>query len=64
MPLPPQVGQTFTIEPILSLGTTKGRCWPDKWTYVTTDGSLCAQYEHTLLITDNGVDILTLPVAV
>lgn len=54
-----QVGQTFTIEPMLSLGSTKVRMWKDKWTATTMDYSLSAQYEHTLLITKNGVEILT-----
>lgn len=56
-----RVGQTFTIEPMLTTGSVKGRFWGDKWTCVTVDGSLSAQYEHTLLITENGVEILTLP---
>ena len=50
---------TFTIEPMLTLGSTKERYWPDGWTAVTSDGSLAAQWEHTLLVTDGGVDILT-----
>jgi len=54
-----QVGQTFTIEPMLTLGSTRERYWKDNWTAVTTDGSWTAQFEHTLLITDTGVDILT-----
>jgi len=54
-----QVGQTFTIEPMLSLGSTKEKYWSDNWTAVTSDGAWTAQFEHTLLITDTGVDILT-----
>lgn len=54
-----QVGQTFTIEPILHLGNPRYRLWRDRWTAVTRDGSLSAQFEHTLLITDTGCDILT-----
>lgn len=54
-----QVGQTFTIEPMFTLGSTRERYWPDNWTAVTADGSWTAQFEHTLLITDTGVDILT-----
>lgn len=55
------VGQTFTIEPMLTAsGLIDDRSWPDNWTYVTADGSLSAQFEHTLLITESGVDILTL----
>ncbi|KAK3256360.1 hypothetical protein CYMTET_34501 [Cymbomonas tetramitiformis] len=54
-----QVGQTFTIEPMLTLGATRERYWDDDWTAVTSDGSWTAQCEHTLLITETGVDILT-----
>lgn len=50
---------TFTIEPMFTLGRPNERYWNDGWTAVTADGSLSAQWEHTLLITDNGVDILT-----
>lgn len=52
---------TFTIEPMLCEGSARERFWSDGWTAVTTDGKLSAQQEHTLLITDNGVEILTLP---
>ncbi|CAJ2648367.1 unnamed protein product [Trifolium pratense] len=52
-------GQTFTIEPILTMGSTDCIEWPDNWTAVTTDGSPAAQFEHTLLITKTGVEILT-----
>ncbi|XP_020575924.1 methionine aminopeptidase 1D, chloroplastic/mitochondrial-like, partial [Phalaenopsis equestris] len=52
-------GQTFTIEPMLTIGSTKPVVWSDGWTAVTEDGSLSAQFEHTLLITDNGAEILT-----
>ena len=51
--------QTFTIEPMLVDGSTRVNMWKDKWTVVTADGSLCAQHEHTVLITDNGHEILT-----
>ena len=54
-----QKGMTFTIEPMFTLGRPGERYWADKWTAVTADGSLAAQWEHTLLVTDNGVDILT-----
>ena len=53
------VGQTFTIEPMLTLGSPRPRTWKDGWTVVTADGSLAAQYEHTLLITGDGVVVLT-----
>ncbi|XP_015895670.2 methionine aminopeptidase 1B, chloroplastic [Ziziphus jujuba] len=52
-------GQTFTIEPILTIGTTECISWPDNWTMLTADGSLAAQFEHTILITRNGAEILT-----
>merc|ERR1711963_396496 len=52
-------GQTFTIEPMLSMGSTREKYWDDKWTAVTSDGTMTAQFEHTLLITADGVEILT-----
>ena len=52
-------GHCFTIEPMLNLGTYKDKTWPDNWTAVTCDGKRSAQFEHTLLITENGVEILT-----
>ena len=54
-------GMTFTIEPMLTLGTYEYDLWDDNWTAVTKDGSLTAQFEHTLLVTDTGAEILTLP---
>lgn len=54
-----QPWQTFTIEPMLVQGSIKCKTWDDKWTVVTEDGGLCAQYEHTLLITPDGAEILT-----
>ncbi|CAM6101320.1 unnamed protein product [Calypogeia fissa] len=54
------VNQTFTIEPMLTIGSIKDRMWSDNWTVVTEDGSLSAQFEHTLLITETGVEVLTL----
>jgi hypothetical protein len=53
------VGQTFTIEPILTLGSRRHRCLNDGWTLVTADGSLAAQFEHTVLITEGGAEVLT-----
>jgi methionyl aminopeptidase len=55
-----QVGQTFTIEPILVEGSSRVRMWDDDWTATTADGGLAAQAEHTVLITPNGVEVLTL----
>ncbi|XP_057831697.1 methionine aminopeptidase 1B, chloroplastic [Cryptomeria japonica] len=52
-------GQTFTIEPILASGRTDCIVWNDNWTTLTADGSLAAQFEHTLLITERGAEILT-----
>ncbi|CAK8537154.1 unnamed protein product [Lathyrus sativus] len=52
-------GQTFTIEPILTGGRTDCIIWPDNWTAVATDGSPAAQFEHTILITKTGAEILT-----
>ncbi|KAI6677003.1 hypothetical protein NL676_037799 [Syzygium grande] len=52
-------GQTFTIEPILSLGSIECRTWPDNWTTLTADGGPAAQFEHTILITRTGAEILT-----
>jgi methionyl aminopeptidase len=54
-------GMTFTIEPMLTLGTYDYRMWSDGWTAVTADGSWTAQFEHTLEVTDTGAEILTLP---
>ncbi len=53
-------GMTFTIEPMINLGKHHTRLLSDNWTVVTKDRSLSAQWEHTLLVTDNGVEILTL----
>ena len=50
----------FTIEPMISMGTGQHRIWSDDWTAVTADGSRTAQFEHTVLVTDDGVEILTL----
>ncbi|HEX6246642.1 MAG TPA: type I methionyl aminopeptidase [Nocardioidaceae bacterium] len=54
-------GMTFTIEPMLCLGTYQWDMWPDNWTVVTKDKKRSAQFEHTLLVTDDGAEILTLP---
>ncbi|KAI9757534.1 MAG: Methionine aminopeptidase 1 [Lichina confinis] len=52
-------GMCFTIEPMISLGTHRDKTWPDDWTSVTADGRLSAQFEHTLLVTETGVEVLT-----
>lgn len=54
-------GMTFTIEPMLNLGTHEWTMWDDGWTVVTKDGRRSAQFEHTVLVTDSGSEILTLP---
>ncbi|XP_076944023.1 methionine aminopeptidase 1D, chloroplastic/mitochondrial-like [Bidens hawaiensis] len=53
------LNQTFTIEPMLTMGSIHPRMWDDNWTVVTEDGSLSAQFEHTILITENVAEILT-----
>ncbi|RJL32545.1 type I methionyl aminopeptidase [Bailinhaonella thermotolerans] len=54
-------GMTFTIEPMLTLGTIDYEIWADGWTVVTKDRKRTAQFEHTVLVTDTGREILTLP---
>lgn len=54
-------GMTFTIEPMLNLGTHEWEMWDDGWTVVTKDRRRSAQFEHTILVTDTGSEILTLP---
>jgi methionyl aminopeptidase len=53
-------GMTFTIEPMLTLGTIDWDLWDDGWTVTTKDKSRTAQFEHTLVVTDSGAEILTL----
>jgi methionyl aminopeptidase len=52
-------GMTFTIEPMITLGTINYKIWDDDWTAVTADGRRTAQFEHTILVTDDGADVLT-----
>jgi methionyl aminopeptidase len=52
-------GMTFTIEPMITVGTWDYRIWPDDWTAVTADLERTAQYEHTILVTESGAEILT-----
>ncbi len=54
-------GMVFTIEPMLDLGTHEWEMWDDGWTVVTADRSRSAQFEHTLLVTETGTEVLTLP---
>ena len=51
----------FTIEPMLTLGDPAWDQWDDGWTVTTKDKSVSAQFEHTLVITERGAEILTLP---
>jgi methionyl aminopeptidase len=55
-----EVGMVFTIEPMLTLGTHEWDMWSDDWTVTTKDKSWTAQFEHTLVVTETGADILTL----
>jgi methionyl aminopeptidase len=55
-----QPGMTFTIEPMITMGRWQHRMWDDGWTAVTIDGGRTAQFEHTILVTDDGSEILTL----
>ncbi|GAC1540233.1 MAG: type I methionyl aminopeptidase [Acidimicrobiales bacterium] len=54
-----QTGWVFTIEPMITLGTWRHRLWDDNWTAVTADYSRTAQFEHTILVTDDGAEVLT-----
>jgi methionyl aminopeptidase len=58
---PLEPGMTFTIEPMITLGGISWRIWDDGWTIVTRDGSWVAQWEHSVVVTEDGVEILTLP---
>jgi methionyl aminopeptidase len=51
---------TFTIEPMINAGDWRCEILADHWTAVTSDRSLSAQFEHTVTVTDDGVEILTL----
>jgi methionyl aminopeptidase len=55
-----QTGMTFTIEPMVNAGRRHVRLLPDGWTVITKDHSLSAQWEHTVLVTDAGYEVLTL----
>jgi methionyl aminopeptidase len=52
-------GMTFTIEPMINLGSWRAVSWDDGWTAVTADGARSAQFEHTLLVTADGTEVLT-----
>jgi len=52
-------GMCFTVEPMITLGSYKDETWPDNWTSVTRDGSRTAQFEHQILVTETGFEVLT-----
>ena len=52
-------GMTFTIEPMINAGKRHVKILPDQWTVVTKDHKLSAQWEHTILVTTNGSEVLT-----
>src|SRR2546423_10243854 len=56
-----EVGMTFTIEPMIPLGSYRYDVWDDGWTVVTRDRKWTAQFEHTIVVTEDGAEILTLP---
>ncbi len=56
-----QAGMTFTIEPMLNAGTHEWDMWDDGWTVVTRDRRRSAQFEHTILVTESGAEVLTVP---
>jgi methionyl aminopeptidase len=54
-----KAGHVFTIEPMINLGTPADKTWNDNWTAVTVDGKRSAQFEHTILVTEQGYELLT-----
>ena len=52
-------GMTFTVEPMINAGKRHVKMLPDQWTVVTKDHKLSAQWEHTLLVTEDGAEVLT-----
>lgn len=54
-------GMTFTIEPIFTEGAEATKLWPDAWTVETVDGGRAAQFEHVVLVTEEGHEVLTVP---
>ena len=54
-------GMVFTIEPMINLGGLPWEMWDDGWTVVTADKKWTAQFEHTLVVTDDGAEVLTIP---
>src|SRR5205085_819564 len=58
---PLEPGMVFTIEPMIAVGSWRVRIWPDSWTAITEDRKRTAQFEHTILVNDDGAEILTVP---
>ena len=56
-----RVGNVFAVEPMVNAGTPETRLLDDGWSVVTADGSLSAHFEHTIAITDDGPEVLTIP---
>ena len=54
-----KVGHVFTIEPMINQGDWRDQTWNDNWTSTTVDGQRSAQFEHTMVITEDGVEVLT-----
>ena len=52
-------GMTFTVEPMITLGSWREKMWDNGWTAVTSDGRRTAQFEHTLVVTEDGAEVLT-----
>ncbi len=57
---PLEPGMTFTVEPMITMGAWREKMWDNGWTAVTADGRRTAQFEHTLVVTEDGADVLTL----
>ena len=55
-----EVGMTFTIEPMIAVGAWQHQLWDDGWTASTVDGKRTAQFEHTMVVTESGAELLTL----
>lgn len=53
------IDQVFTIEPMLVEGSDEVYTWDDQWAVATKDNGRCAQFEHTIIITDDGAEVLT-----
>lgn len=56
---PMEPGMVFTVEPMINAGTHRAHLWPNGWTAVTADLARSVQFEHTVLVTDDGVEVLT-----